>query len=161
MTMKNIVQALLIGSVVAFGSAQIVSAGTPDPVVGTWTLNLAKSKFSPGPAPKSQSRTYTQSADGITVSVSGAAADGSPVSQHSTYQYDGKDYAFTGSPDFDGLSLQRVDANTVKATQKRGGVAAATTTRTVSEDGKVLTLATKGTNAKGVAFEDVSVFDRK
>ena len=25
----------------------------PDPVVGTWVLNVAKSKFSPGPAPKS------------------------------------------------------------------------------------------------------------
>ena len=29
-----------------------------DPFVGTWKLNLAKSKFNPGPAPKSQTRTW-------------------------------------------------------------------------------------------------------
>lgn len=159
--MKNVVQALLIGSVVAFGSALVVAADAPDPIVGTWTLNLAKSKFSPGPAPKSQTRTYSQSADGTSVAVSGVAADGSPISQQATYKYDGKDYPFKGSSDFDGLSLKQVDAHTVKATQKRGGKVAGTTTRTISADGKVLTLATKGTDAKGTAYDDVLVFDRQ
>jgi hypothetical protein len=159
--MKNVIQALLIGSVVAFGSALVVAADAPDPIVGAWTLNLAKSKFSPGPAPKSQTRTYSQSAEGISLSISGVAADGSPISQQSTFKYDGKDYAFKGSPDFDSLSLKRVDANTVKATLKRGGEVVGTTTRTISADGKVLTLATKGTDAKGAAYDDVDVLDKQ
>jgi hypothetical protein len=161
MIMKNIVQALLIGSVVAIGSAVVVAADAPDPIVGTWTLNLAKSKFNPGPAPTSQSRTYSQSAEGTSVSVSGVAADGSPISQQATYKYDGKDYPFKGSSDFDSLSLKRVDAHTVKVTQMRGGKAVGTTTRTISADGKVLTLATKGKDAKGAEYDDVNVFDKQ
>ena len=30
----------------------------PIPLVGTWELNVAKSKYSPGPAAKSETRTY-------------------------------------------------------------------------------------------------------
>jgi hypothetical protein len=161
MIMKHIVQALLIGSVVTFGSALVVAADAPDPIVGKWTLNLEKSKFSPGPAPKSQTRTYSQSAEGTSVSISGVAADGSPISQQATYKYDGKDYPFKGSPDFDSLSLKRVAANTVKATLKRGGKVVGTTTRTISADGKVLTLASKGTDAKGAAYDDVDVLDKQ
>jgi hypothetical protein len=36
-----------------------------DPVVGTWKLDVAKSKFTPGPALKSATRVYTESADGL------------------------------------------------------------------------------------------------
>lgn len=43
----------------------------------------------------------------------------------------------------------------------RKGKAVGTTTRTVSADGKVLTLASKGTDAKGAAYDDVLVFDRQ
>lgn len=160
--MKNVVRALLVGSVVAFGAGTLVMAAEPaDPVIGTWTLNLAKSKFSQGPAPKSQTRTYSQSADGISLAINGVAADGSSISQKVTFKYDGKDYPFTGSPNFDTTSLQRVDARTTKTTLKRGGKVVGTTTRTISADGKVLTLATKGTDAEGAAYEDVVVFDRQ
>src|SRR2546426_10145346 len=36
---------------------KLLAQGT-DPVVGTWELNVVKSKYSPGPAPKSEMRTY-------------------------------------------------------------------------------------------------------
>jgi len=35
----------------------------PNPLIGAWTLNIAKSTFSPGPPPKSATRTYTQNGD--------------------------------------------------------------------------------------------------
>jgi hypothetical protein len=160
--MKTLLRALLVGSVVAFGASAVAVAGdAADPVVGTWKINLEKSKFSPGPAVKSQTRVYTQSKDGITVKVDGVAADGSTMSQRCTYKYDGKDYAFTGTPLFDTLSLKQVDEHTVESTQKKAGKAVGTTHRTLSADGRVLTLESKGTNAKGEAFYDVMVFDRQ
>jgi hypothetical protein len=160
--MKRTLQAFLVGTVVAFGGGSLALAGDmPDPAVGTWTLNVAKSKFNPGPAMKSQTRVYTQSADGTTLKVNGVAADGTPVSQQSTFKYDGKEYAFTGAPNFDTITLKQVDAHTIHSTQKRKGKDVGTTTRTVSADGKTLTMASKGTDAKGVAYDDVMVFDKK
>jgi hypothetical protein len=160
--MKTMLRALLIGSVVAFGASTAVFAGdAADPVVGTWKLNLEKSKFNPGPAVKSQTRVYTQGKDGITVKADGVGADGSAMSQHCTYKYDGKDYPFAGAPLFDSIALKQVDAHTVTSTQKKAGKVVGTTERKLSADGKVLTLESKGTNANGAAFDDVMVFDKQ
>jgi len=159
--MKGTLRTLLVGTVLALGvSAVAWSAAAPDPVIGTWTLNLAKSKFSAGMAPKSQTRTYAQTADGISLTVTGIAPDGSPISQQSTFKYDGKDYAISGSPDYDTLSLQRVNGSTVKSAMKRAGKHVGVTTRTVSDHGKVLTLTSKLTSAKGKHYDMVAVYDK-
>jgi hypothetical protein len=50
-----------------------------DPLIGTWVLNVAKSTYSPGPAPKSETRTYTATARGFTYSSKGIDADGKPT----------------------------------------------------------------------------------
>jgi hypothetical protein len=153
---------LVVGTVLAIGGTAVASAaGAADPVVGTWKLDLAKSKFNPGPAPKSQTRMYAATADGIDLTYTGVAADGSAVNGKSGFKYDGKDYPITGSADYDTLSLKRIDAHTVESTQKKAGKAVGKTVRTVSGDGKVLTLKSKGTDAKGKAYDNVMVFDKQ
>jgi hypothetical protein len=160
--MRSFFRTLLIGTVLAIGGTAVASAANAsDPVVGTWKLNLAKSKFSPGPGPKSQTRAYVATADGIEMMYTGVAADGSAVNGKSTFSYDGKDYPITGSPDFDVLSLKRIDATTIESTQKKAGKTTGTTVRTVSGDGKTLTLKSKGIDAKGKAYDNVMVFDRQ
>ena len=160
--MKTFLKMLVVGTIIAVGCGTTAGAAeSPDPVVGTWTLNLAKSKFTPGPAPQSQTRTYTQSADGTTLNVTGVAGDGTAISQKSTFKYDGKDYPFTGSPDYDALALKRVNGSTVNSTMKRGGKAIGTTVRSVSDHGKVLTLTTNAKNAMGKKFHWVAVFDKQ
>src|SRR5436309_474302 len=47
-----------------------------DLVLGTWHLNIEKSKFNPGPAPKSQTRTYEQYRDGIKTTIRAVYSDG-------------------------------------------------------------------------------------
>ena len=160
--MYSFFKTLLVGTVLAIGGAAVASAAdAADPVVGTWKLNLTKSTFSPGPAPKSQMRAYVATADGIDMMYTGVAADGSAVNGKSTFKYDGKDYPITGSPDFDVLSLKRIDATTIESTQKKAGKPTGTTVRTVSGDGKVMTLKSKGTTAKGQAYDNVMVFDKQ
>jgi hypothetical protein len=162
MTVKQIYKLLVVGAIVALGSgATAFAAAASDPLVCTWVLNLEKSKFSPGPAPKSQIRTYAQSADGTTLTVNGVAADGSAMSGQSTFKYDGKDYPMTGSPDYDTLSLKKVNGNSVHSLQKKDGKVVGSTTRTISGHGKVLTLSSKGTNAKGGTYHNVAVFDKQ
>ncbi len=160
--MNRLFSMLLVGAALSVGTvATSMAAHGPDPVIGTWTLNVAKSTFSPGPAPQSATRTYAETPDGIALTFNGVAADGSAISGGSTFQYDGKDYPITGSPDYDTLSLKRVNRHAVKSLLKKDGKVIGTTTRTITAHGKVLTLSSRGKNAKGVRFHSVAVYDRQ
>jgi hypothetical protein len=156
--MQTIFKTLLVGAIIAIGTGTALAA---DPVVGTWKLNLAKSTFSPGPAPKSQTRIYAESAQGMTVTVRTTAADGKESTTNLTFKEDGKSYPASGTPDFDMVSVTRTDAYTVHSTQTKAGATVGNAVRTVSKDGKTLTFAQKGTHAGGGKYDDVSVYDRQ
>ncbi len=160
--MNRIIRMLAVGTTLALGSGAVAfAAGAADPLFGTWTLNLEKSKFIPGPAPKSQTRTYAQTADGTALTFNGVAADGSPVSGQSTFKYDGKDYPITGSPDYDTLALKRINGSTVKSLLKKDGKVVGSTIRTISAHGKVLTLSSKGKSAKGTSYHNIAVYGKQ
>jgi len=134
---------------------------TTDPIVGTWVLNVAKSKYAPGPAPKSETRTYVVAGQDIKATSKGIGSDGNSTTAEWTVNYDGKDRPQVGNPDADTLSLKRIDPSTTEFTQKKGGRVVITGTRTISKDGKTMTITTKGTNAKGQTINDVEVFDKR
>jgi hypothetical protein len=128
--------------------------------VGTWKLNLAKSKYDPGPPPQSQTRTWDASGK---VSVEGVNAAGKPIAYGYTVKTDGKGYATTGAiPNgADTVTTKRIDAYTFAATFTKGGEQVETATLGVSKDGKVLTLMGKGVDASGKPFNNVLVYDRQ
>jgi hypothetical protein len=160
--MKNVLPTLLVGAALACsGSAVTLAAEATSLLTGTWNLDLAKSKFNPGPAPRSDSRTYVESDQGVTVTVNIVTASGSTVSEHATYRYDGRDYPISGNPREDALSLRRVNVRTTIITQKLSGKVVGTETRVISGDGKLMTISAKGTNAHGVPFERVAVYEKQ
>ena len=159
--MKRILSNVLLGALLAFGSAVIAAEVAADPVVGTWKLNLAKSTFGGGPAFKSQLRTYSHSAQGLTLKMKTVGADGKETTTQTTYHVDGKDYPSMGNPDFDSLSGMRIDTNTTEFSLKRAGKPIGTIRRTVSKDGQTLTLNFVITNANGVQLSQLTVFDRQ
>ncbi len=56
--MRLFLRNIAFGSALAIlGPAVTLKPQAADPLIGTWKLNLAKSKFSPGPAPKSVTAT--------------------------------------------------------------------------------------------------------
>ncbi|HEY4973041.1 MAG TPA: hypothetical protein VII41_05490, partial [Steroidobacteraceae bacterium] len=110
---------LVIGTVLSVVSGATAFAASADPAIGTWNLNVEKSKFTPGPAPKSATRTYAQTPDGIALTFSGVGADGTATSGQSTFKYDGKDYAISGSSDYDTLAVKRVNGSTTKTVLKK------------------------------------------
>jgi hypothetical protein len=59
------------------------------------------------------------------------------------------------------VSLKRIDANTTERTDKKGDKVATTLRRVVAQDGKTMTVTTKGTNAEGQAVNNVIVFDKQ
>ncbi|MDQ6705604.1 MAG: hypothetical protein M3Z85_06535, partial [Acidobacteriota bacterium] len=74
-----------------------VALWAADPAVGSWKLNVAKSKYSPGPAPKSATITYEETADGIKRTAESIDAEGKKTSFEYTAKFDGKDYPVSGS----------------------------------------------------------------
>jgi hypothetical protein len=156
--MQSILKTLFVAAILMIGTGAALAA---DPVIGTWKLNVAKSTFSPGPALKSQIRSYAESAQGTTLTIKTTAADGKESTATLTFTEDGKPYPVSGNPDFYMVSVTRVDALTVHSTQTKAGATVGTGVRTVSKDGKTLTFAQKGTHASGGKYDDVLVYDRQ
>ena len=159
--MKSLHVRAIVGFVATVGAMALAFAADSDPVVGTWQLNVAKSSFSAGSAPKSQTRTYTQSGSSITLVMKTVGADGKEATVQTTYQLDGKEYPVTGASDYDSLTAKQVNPRTASFTLKRAGKAVGTTTRTVSKDGNHLTSKSSATSAKGEKTDSVMVFDRQ
>src|SRR5262245_43547993 len=89
----------LLGVVcVLLTAGMVLLAQSPKPAegIGTWMLNLSKSKWSPGPAqtaPVADLRQFANRNDGYTVvTITGVNAQGDPTFQQIIYKLDGKDY---------------------------------------------------------------------
>ena len=148
-------------AVCLFATSSLSGFAQTDPFIGTWKLNLAKSKFSPGPSPKSQTITYEAVGQGVKFTAKGTNAEGKPINGQATANYDGKDYPVTGNPDWDTIAFKRIDAYKVEVTRKKAGKVVSTNTRVVSNDGKTMTITEKGVNAKGENFNNTLVFEKQ
>lgn len=159
--MKRLLQFVTVVVLAAFASGLLRAQSNP--AVGTWKLNLAKSKASPGPLPKSLTRTIEAQGAGIKGNYEGVAADGSRIAYSFALNYDGKDYPISGSGvnGADSLSAKRIDANTTESQSKKAGKVVQETKTVVSKDGKVTTQTSKGTNQKGQPTSAVSVYDKQ
>ena len=93
-TVFNVASFLMAFLLIA--ASTVVGRAQSDPVIGTWKLNLMKSKYNPGPPPKSLTRTYESVRNGVKVTVEGVDGFNNPIKYGYTANYDGKDYPVTG-----------------------------------------------------------------
>jgi hypothetical protein len=135
-------------------------AQAPKGLLGTWKLNVAKSKFSPGPAPKSMTITYSTAGDGMKIVAEVVPGEGAAQHWEMTAHYDGKDYPVTGNPAADTISMKKVSDLAGESTFKKDGKVTATNVRKLSADGKTLTITSTGTTADGKPRKDVQVFEK-
>ena len=156
---------LLFATVVALSlvtSGMLVAQSNPQ--VGTWKLNVAKSKYVNAQAPKNETRTVEPQGADAKNSFDGVAGDGSRIAYNYTTNYDGKDSAISGvgAPGGeDTLAVKRVDANTTTSTGKKAGKVIRTNRTVVSKDGKVMTITAKGTNEQGQPVSTTTVWDKQ
>jgi hypothetical protein len=155
---RNVV--FLFGCLLGLGLSVAQAAPPGDPVLGTWKLNADKSTFTPGPGWQSQTRVYKAIPAGVSVAWTGVDAGGENMQVSYVYQYGGRDYPMKGSASYDTLNAVRIDERTVRSEEKRDGKIVGIAIRTVSPDGKLLTITDEGTNRKGRKFSQVLVFDR-
>jgi len=153
-------QRVIIGllSVLSVGQGVMVAQSVSDSALGAWTLNHAKSTFS-GAVPYRRVTKFEVVGDAIKETTYTMSTDKRSVLVEYTARFDGNDYPISNSI-LTTVSLKRVDDHTVERTGKIGGQVVETETRTVSDNGKVLTVATKG-NRDGAEYSSVQVYDRQ
>ena len=90
------------------------------------------------------------------------AGDGTAIKWGYSGSFDGKDIRVTGSnPDADVVMLKRLSPTTTRSTWKKDGKQTLRNGVSVSADGKTLTVAASGVNAKGQTVNNTMVFDRQ
>jgi hypothetical protein len=150
--------ALAVCALMVFSSSVVLAA---DNWVGSWKLDLAKSKYGATAAPKSQTLKLESTPAGTKLTSDGVDSDGKPSHATWTSKMDGKDVPFEGNPNANTGSPKRVDDNTYTNTWKKGGKVTVTAKVVVAADGKTLTVTQTGKNAKGEAVNITAVYDKQ
>jgi hypothetical protein len=141
--------------------ALFVATAAADQSSGTWKFNADKSKYSPGPAPKSLTVVVESDENNYKLEATGTDGQGKPTHVQYSAKFDGKDYPVTGMANADTVSVKRIDANTVEVAQKKDGKVVMTVTSKVSGDGKTRTSTWRGKNAEGKEVHNVVVLDKQ
>jgi len=153
----------LTKTLLAFAITTITAFGA-DNSLGTWKLNVEKSKYTPAPFPIKSLTTVREAADGgVKVTTTGERADGTQVNTTYTAKYDGSESTVTGSGVlYDKVSVKQANANTLTDQRKKTGGSYQASSRTViSNGGKTMTVTVKGSNADGKAFTSSLVWDKQ
>ena len=158
-TWKTRMRALGLTAVCALALSVAAGAQATDPLVGTWKLDVAKSTYKPGPAPKSATVVIDAAGTGIKVAVDAVMADG-PMKWGYTSARDGKDAPTTGNPNYDTAAVTQTSPTEGTIVYKKAGKAVVTSKTSVSKDGKTMTVTTTGTDAKGQAIHNVAHYTK-
>jgi hypothetical protein len=137
-----------------------LSFAAENPNMGTWKLNEAKSKFSPG-APKNTTVVYEAAGDSIKVTVDGVDGQGKPTHNDWTGKFDGKDYPLVGDPNANTRAYKKISDHKTELNNKKDGKVTTTGTIVISADGKSRTLTVQGTDPMGKKVTETAVYDKQ
>jgi len=152
--MKRLLSLILLAGV--FFAAPAFAA---DPIVGTWKLNVAKSKFADA-ALTGGTRVYTEANGLYTLEQKLTGADGKEKSSRTQYR-DGKEEKQAPGGPADVTVAKKIDANTWDFDLKKAGKVVGHVHRVVSADGKTLTVHNAGAKLSGAAGDETLVFDKQ
>ncbi len=147
--MNRLICGLLVALLV-LTAAEPPLAAAPDrkpsrkSLVGTWKLNPAKSAWDTIPAPKEDTLVVIQDdAAGLKWTASGVSAQGDPFSFSFEGAADGKDYPVKSANNEAVIGFTRAYnriGTTLHAVDKKNGSVIQTSTTTVSNDGRTMTI---------------------
>jgi hypothetical protein len=122
-----------------------------DPRLGTWKLNVATSKATPGPLPASETRTYEAQGSDIMVTAEIDDAKGNHRTTHSNVTADGMDRPAGPANGGITISVKLLGPGSYAGTSKKDGKVTSTNQAVISKGGKVFTFTTKGTDGKVIS----------
>jgi hypothetical protein len=150
---------LLLATV--FTCVAVSGAFAADVFSGNWKLNIAKSKYDPGPAPKGPNYSKIEAMDGgLKFTNDGVNSEGKATHNEWSGKFDGKDNAVKGDPSRDTAALTKIDDHTLQIVNKKDGKVTTTVKAVFSKDGKTRTQTGTGTNAAGKKVSNTSVYEK-
>ena len=130
-------------------------------IEGTWKLNPAKSKYTGMVGTNELTVAYTKQGNGWNYDASGTSSTGEPIKRSYTYVKDGEEAKVTGFPHWDGIVLKNAATNKSTSTYLRQGKAVGKGTRTISADGKTMTIRSTVTLPNGKKASALSVYNKQ
>jgi hypothetical protein len=150
-----VVVCFALGFLLALSAA----AYAQDPNVGSWKVDLAKSKYNPpGLAPKSVIVKSSAVGNGLSVVVDVVDNTGKPVHYEYTVAYDGRDVPVKGDPGRDTTAMKKIDNLTFEQTNKKDGKLTTVSRFVYAKDGKSRTQTTTGGNPQGEKINNTVVW---
>jgi hypothetical protein len=160
--------AVLVTVVVAVGSGVVYAA---DMFSGTWKLNIAKSTFGAGPAPKEATISrYEITPEGMKLISEGTTSKGNAAHSQYVFKFDGKDYPGSQTITIDGIpderasdqtiSAKKIDDYTIEFTFKNKGEVTSHAKAVISKDGKTETYTSTYT-VEGQEKKNVTIWDKQ
>ena len=137
----------------------------PDPIIGTWKLNPAETRVSPGtpfPPPAQRTEVYRQTDSGrIALAVTTPNSNGPATTSTLTFSARGGTVTQENAPPGQQLVETRVAPGKWRVTYLANGVQFLTMQKVVSPDGKTMRQTITGITPQGKSFEGVLVFERQ
>jgi len=137
------------------------SLAQSNPLIGTWKLNVDKSKFAGPTHMRSSTLTYTQDGQNTRATDQLIDAQGNSATANFMHIYDGMPHPSTGLSLWDASAYTRVDANTIIVGRFKAGKLVQIGTLVVSHDGKTLTNTETGVRANGPPIDFILVYDKQ
>ena len=150
-----------LGSVAAWPVVAHAQRGESDPFVGQWLLNLEKSRYKPGPPPRSASLSVQGEGQNRKATLAGIDAAGNSFTQVYMFIHDSQPHPVTGNPLGDAAVYTPVDDKTVSWSVTKDGQIVQTGRDTVSRDGRTFTITSVRSDASGRPIGNVAVFDKQ
>ena len=161
----NLLKGSLALAITALVFTSVVAQDTDKAYFGTWKLNVAKSKFDPGPGPKELTRIHEDAGGGqVRVTTKSVNAQGAQTQTTYTYRGDGQDNPITGVQGAGPvkIAIKAVDPYTVTYQQKLAdGTVVVAGQRVLSKDGKTMTITATGTTAQGQKTSSTQIFEKQ
>ena len=108
-------------------------------LLGTWRLDLAKSKYSPGPALRSETRVYTRDGKGVKGVIDRVYGDG----RREVIEYRAEvdiNVPVSGAKAYDAIRFKVVDELTTEGVLSHAGRVFGSSRRVIAQDGETMTI---------------------
>jgi len=138
-----------------------LNAQQANPLIGTWKINMAKSKFNPGSPPSTTSMNVYKPFGNNGITNDRTNSDGKGNTANFAMNFDGKDYPYKGSLDRDTVSGKQLSPTLFVMAFKRKGETIQINYMLVSDDGKSYTNYSMITDSKKIVDQRAIVYDRQ
>jgi hypothetical protein len=131
--------------------------------VGTWKVDVAKSRYQPGPGPRSEMLRFEPAGEGFKVSLDGVNEQG-PYHSEGTGKFDGIDVPVVATPARQArftYAFARIDDHTWDIVIKVNGERRILVHNVVSDDGKTMRGVSTAVTNQGLNTSQVVIYDKQ